>query len=77
MVAACLIYGTALNGYYHLHKNDRYQLCFILGGVVSAFAVGWASQNDVHGISMVLMPWYLIFSLMSSTAFHYLQRKKL
>jgi len=74
LVAACLIYGMAVNGYYYLHKGDRYQYWFAVCGAVSAFAVGWISKKDIHGILMDFMPWFLILALVLSAASHKVHR---
>ncbi|KAH7008758.1 hypothetical protein EDB80DRAFT_717369 [Ilyonectria destructans] len=70
LLAACLVYGISMNGYYHIHNSDRYQCWFATSGVLLAFAVGWTGAEDVHGILMGFMPWFLILSLVLSAAFH-------
>jgi len=74
LVAACLVYGMAMNGYYYLHKGNRHQYWFAVCGTVSAFVVGWTSKKDIHGILMDFVPWFLILSLVLSAAFHKVRR---
>ena len=66
-----MLYSAAMNGYYHLHRDDIYQLWIVSCGVVSAFAAGWACGKDAYGSLMDFAPWFLILSMVISTVIHW------
>lgn len=73
-VCACLVYSTAINVLYHIHKRDRYQLGIVACGVLGALAAGWASKQDTKDVITGLGTWAVMASLLLSAAFHKLLR---
>lgn len=63
-----------MNGFYHIHKGDRYQLRILACGVLSALAVGCASKQNPQYMITGLGPWVVMALLLVSAAFYRLLR---
>ena len=68
------MYSVAVNGYYHLHRGDTYQIWFVVCGVAGAFVAGWACGKDAYGSLMDFAPWFLILSMVISSVVYWALR---
>ena len=69
-VGSIFTFGLATAAYYQLHKRDKYQDVFLIGGVLAGTAAGWLSNTDVQGVLLSFLQICVLVSLVLSSCLH-------
>ncbi|KAK4553100.1 hypothetical protein LTR86_009827 [Recurvomyces mirabilis] len=68
----CAISAAALMRIYgHLNRNDRFQIWFVLTGILFGLAVGVFGGYDLLASALCVMPWSVFFALLVSDVLHH------
>ena len=69
-VGSIFTFGLATAAYYQLHKRDKYQDVFLIGGVLTGTAAGWLGNADVQGVLLSFLQFCILVSLVLSSCIH-------
>jgi uncharacterized membrane protein YfcA len=76
MLIFCIIIGCAVSSYcYRRQEEDRFQAPIFALLIVIATTLGFGLRVNANLIMLGLVPWALCFSMVASTAVHWLVRR--